>query len=139
MPEVKIYIRQDDIELWKAIEKKSAWVSEMLNSKPRSVKKSEKVSVDKRNADVTAICEAWEALLGQHDGSVTEQRRYASTLHKKYGDKVANAIKIVKLIRDSDEEIKPTFGSLKDVYYKWSKIEDFYNRNSKPEKKGIQY
>jgi len=95
--------------------------------------------IDKRDPNVTAICKTWSDLLGPPDGSAENQRRYAKTLHKKYGDKVVSAIKIVKQIRLSDETIKPTFGNLKDVYDKWSKIEDFYNRNTKVIKKGPQF
>lgn len=34
MPKVSFYLRNEDVEAWKAIDKKTQWVSDNLNNKP---------------------------------------------------------------------------------------------------------
>lgn len=127
---VNISLTTDLLDIWESIPKfeRSATIQRLLREEFGAAKITKK-KTGKRDPGTSMVYDTWKEILGVFDGNDTEQRRYASLLSKKYGDKTVNAIKLVKVIRASDEELKPTFGNLKDVYYKWSKIEDFYNRH----------
>jgi hypothetical protein len=42
MPQVTVYIRKEDLNKWKALENKAAFISQHLNNKPNIIKKAEK-------------------------------------------------------------------------------------------------
>ena len=46
MPSVNIYIREDDMDLWKAIERKSEWISDRLNKQPYAVQPQKPLQVN---------------------------------------------------------------------------------------------
>lgn len=109
--------------------------------------KTKKVKVEKKpaveNKNVTAAVELWTELLGPPDGSIKLNRQYANNVITKYTlEKTLSAIRIIKVLKDDpkiEEKFKPKFGRFADLHDKWSKIQDYYNSNTKVVKKGPQF
>lgn len=53
MPQVTVYVREDDFEKWKALEKKAQAISEMLNKDPNFRNTPEGIKNDRELLDET--------------------------------------------------------------------------------------
>lgn len=141
MPQVTVYVRNEDLEEWKAIEKKSQWVHEHLNngvlvadathgvSHVTIARSSEVAKVDKRNPDVQALIDAWESELGALHGKQAENRKYAQILIKRKDiglERAVGAIKAFKAIKG--QKYSPKIVDIQSLYRKWADLEDFYLR-----------
>lgn len=137
MPDVKVYIRREDFELWKQLKNKSQAVSDMLNSTKGKVKEVRVVrtvptggtleKVDKRNPDIQLVIDTWDKALGMPDGTQAENRRYAKLLIDKRGlERAAGAITAFQAIKG--KKYSPKITGLKSLYYKWGDLEDYYLR-----------
>lgn len=144
MPDVKVYIRNEDLEEWKAIEKKSQWIHEHLNNgvlvadaphgvshvtTVRTVRSSEVAKIDKRNPDVQALIDAWESEMGKLHGKQAENRKYAHILIKRKDiglERAVGAIKAFKAIKG--QKYSPKIVDIQSLYRKWADLEDFYLR-----------
>lgn len=129
MPQVTVYVRNEDLEEWKAIEKKSQWIHEKLGGKPKKVRyarqgdprKGEPAVVelgnsitgyqepygvgeiahalDKRNPDVQALIDAWESEMGKLHGKQAENRKYAHILIKRKDIGLDRAVGAIKAFK----------------------------------------
>ncbi len=95
MPDVKVYIRKEDFELWKQLENKSQAVSDMLNSTKSKVAKVRGVRTvptggtlvkKEANPDITAVIAYWleNTPFKIASKDMAMNRNNVSTLLKKY-------------------------------------------------------
>ena len=156
MPLRSVYIRSEDLDAWKALKKKSEAISAMLNgnkkvvryARPGDPRKGEPTVVelgnsktgykepkeivkqDKRNPDVQLVVDTWLQEVGPPDGTQAENRRFAKLLIQKHGlERSVGAVKAVKPSRSL--RFNPSITSIKDLYYKFGKLEEAYSREKK--------
>lgn len=113
-------------EYFSGIEPAKDTKSYLLN---KQINKSE-VKQDKRNPEVQGIIDTWLEYVGQPDGTQAEQRRFAKLLINKHGyERSIGAVKAVTPSRSL--RFNPSITSIKDLYYKFGKLEDAYQREKK--------
>lgn len=82
---------------------------------------------DKRNPDVQQLVDEWKRVMGDHDGSVGDQRRWAYLVINKVGvDKAVRSLQAINSIRS--DQYAPRINSLKDLFYKWASLEDYFRK-----------
>ena len=93
MPDVKVYIRKDDFELWKALEGKTQAISDMLNSKSkkivrvvRTVRTGGSLVKKEANPDINEVMAYWKANTPFNipNKDIQMNRNNVSTLLRKY-------------------------------------------------------
>lgn len=76
---------------------------------------------------INEIIEAFTQHMGMEPTPKQSQRRYASTLKKQFGDVVTDLVKYAISIQS--DYYAPRITSPKDLYYKSSRVVDYYKRN----------
>lgn len=95
--------------------------------RPPAKKKTESVGLDKRNPDVQTLVDEWKTVMGDHDGSISDQRRWAYLLVNKVGvDRATRSLRAVSSIRS--DQYAPRINSFKDLFYKWASLEDYFRK-----------
>ena len=77
---------------------------------------------------INEIIQAFTDHMGMEPTPKQGQRRYASTLKKQFGDVVMDVVRYAISIQG--DYYAPRITSPKDLYYKSSKVMDYYKRNN---------